>query len=70
MNNKEFNYARKIVLTDLEKIMKKVDMLANNGKFKNVDESLDKLMEIHNKISLAKRLLEFNGLLWEENYQK
>ena len=70
MNYKEFNYARKIVLTDLEKIMKKVDMLANNGKFKNVDESLDKLMEIHNKISLAKRLLEFNGLLWEENYQK
>jgi len=70
MNYKEFNYARKIVLNDLEKNMKNIDMLANNGKFKNVDESLDKLMEIHNKISLAKRSLEFNGLLWEENYQK
>ena len=69
MNYKEFNYARKIVLNDLEKTMKKVDMLANGGKFKNVDNSLDVLMEIHSKISLAKRDLEYSDHLWEKNYE-
>ena len=64
----EWTYRRKIVLTDLERVLKKINMLANSGNFENVENSQEILAAIYNNIEIQKRSLEFNDLLWNEAF--
>ena len=69
LNYKQFNYARKIILNDLEKVMKKINLLAINGKFKKREKTEEILANMLYQIDIQKRVLKYNDHLWENNYE-
>ena len=68
MNYPNWNKARQIVLIDLERVLKKIDLLALNGDFENKTASQEVLAKIYNEIEIQKRSLKFNDLLWEKAF--
>lgn len=69
INYNEFNKVRNSINTNLKEVLRQIDVLANQGDFKNTDSALDVLMEIYNKIELARRDLTNNPSLWENDYK-
>ena len=69
INYNEFNKVRNSINTNLKEVLREIDVLANQGNFKNTDSALDVLMIIHERIDLGKRALNTNYLLQEDGYK-
>ena len=69
INYNEFNKVRNSINTNLKEVLREIDVLANQGNFKNTDSALDVLMMIHERIDLGKRALNNNYLLQEDGYK-
>ena len=70
LNYEKWNQARNIILIDLERVLKKINLLALNGDFSNEEKSKEILAKIYNEIEAQKCILTYNDHLWRYDFKK